>query len=57
MNKDLIKSITIKYGGFHSGVEQRTITHNCENIIVDSEFYNGLSDVGRELYKNKTRSQ
>lgn len=57
MNKDLIKSITIKYGGFHSGVEQRTVTHNGENILVDSEFYNGLSDDGRELYKNKTWSQ
>ena len=54
MHIDCIESITFEYGGFCDGTEKRTISHNGDEIVVDREFYNGLSDDGIVPYEGKT---
>lgn len=54
MNKDEIKSITVYYGGFFGGAEQRTISHDDEQLLVERRYWNGASEDGRVLYEGQT---
>lgn len=54
MNKDEIKSITVYYGGFFGGAEQRTITHDNEQLVIERKFWNGATKDGRVLYEGQT---
>ena len=56
MKKEFIKTIIVSYGGFFSGAEKRTLTHEGEKILVEREFYNGAFDDGKILYNGKTWS-
>lgn len=50
-NMEHICSITISYGGYCDGTEDRTLTRDGDKICVKREFFNGSKDDGKTFYE------
>ena len=51
-----ITSVTLTYGGYWGGSEERKVSFDGESIVVDREFYNGAHDMGEILFDGVNRS-